>query len=324
MENYYEILGVNSSATPQELRRAYRILARRYHPDVNPGKASQEKFRLIASAYSTLNDPAKRRAYDLQLESYIQANARAGHKIYEANQKNGAAASAAKKRSGRPDRKAKEGGERVPKTSGIWGQLFGIRRDRLKPEAPPSRQGGRSVTKISILEVSVNIKDAIMGAKKTIEISEPDGPRKISIKIPSGVRNGSVIRLKGRTGLAEEIVLIVRVASHPFLSLHSKGLVVEIPISVNEAISGASITVPTLDEPMVIKIPPASQSGHEIRLKDRGILQRDGSRGDLFFRLMIKVPESADAIGIKEKAGELNSYYACPVRQSFPKALLEL
>jgi DnaJ-class molecular chaperone len=165
--------------------------------------------------------------------------------------------------------------------------------------------------------------DAIFGVKKALEIPEPEGQRKVSVKIPAGVRSGSVIRLRAKNMPNEDLVLIVRVAAHPFLTIQARGLVAEIPITIQEAIVGAHISVPTLDEAVSIKIPPGSQSGSELRLKNRGLTLKDGTRGDLFVRLMIRVPETADAVGLKEKASELDAYYSNNVRQGLPKHLVE-
>lgn len=363
MDNYYEILGLNTSATFEEIRRAYRILARRYHPDVNPGKVSEEKFKVIAQAHRVLSDTEKRKAYDVDLEAYLRTRGSAGTHAYQRAQQR---YDGARKRfyeqkhqnfgkvepagpEAPPEQELRKGKPRseqhaTPSLDVIKRQVQNFlkflnkpvgaqprkqARQRAEASRPPEPEPKRErraepagIVKISVVEVSVTIKDAIYGIRKTVEISEPEGARKVSVSIPPGVRNGSVVHLRSKTH--EDLVIIVRVAAHPFLSIQPKGLVAEIPVSVGEAISGASITVPTLDEPMVVKVPPASPSGTEIRLKERGIVHRDGSRGDLFIRLMIKVPDSSSAVGIKEKAGELDMYYGAPVRQNVPKTLLDL
>jgi curved DNA-binding protein len=177
--------------------------------------------------------------------------------------------------------------------------------------------------KVSVLEVSITIKEAILGTKKTIEIVEPEGLRKVSVKIPPGVRNGSVVRLQGRGLPREDLVLVIRIAYHPYLSIHPKGLVVEIPVTVHEAIAGATIMVPTLEEPAAIKIPAGTNSGTELRVKEKGVPLKDGGRGDLFVRILVKIPEHPEAVGLKEKANELSLYYETPVRDGMPKSLLE-
>jgi DnaJ-class molecular chaperone len=339
MENYYQILGVTTSATAHELRRAYRILARRYHPDVNPGKASEEKFKLIAEAYSVLSDKERRRQYDEQFERFVKSSVKEGFKAYQRQQQRRKkeeeylrqaqqAADANRRRSETPRtppvREAPpskaEGKNReflISRLAKTLGRVTGLR----KKEETDNKD--TPLSKVSIIEVSLTIRDAILGIKKTIEISEPAGPRKVSVRIPPGVRTGSVVRLRGRSATNEELVLIIRVASHPFMSMQPRGIVVEVPITVNEAVSGASIVLPTLDEPAIVKVPAGTQSGHEIRLKGKGAQQRDGTKGDIFVRLMIKVPEAPEAAGLKDRAVGLEEYYGSPVRSGMPKTLLD-
>jgi DnaJ-class molecular chaperone len=207
----------------------------------------------------------------------------------------------------------------------LGGKLQSAIRGFVRGKTPQTkrRELSMGVQRISVVEVSLSLRDAVTGVKKAIEISEPEGARKVSVKIPPGSRNGSVIHLRSTAPPGEELVLVVRVAAHPTMSLQPKGLVVEVPVTVAEALCGASVTVPTLDEPISIKIPAGSQSGTELRIRERGVLQKDGSRGDLFYRLMIKVPEAAQAVGLREKSQELDKYYESAVRQPLPRTLLE-
>jgi len=363
MENYYKLLGLNTSAAPEEIRRAYRILARRYHPDVNPGKASEDKFKRIAEAYRILSDADKRKAYDSELENHLrttgqgqqsgdprinayrrnQSSARtsARQKFYEAQYQNFGKVKPESSAEEKPAPKTKPEGRSgdfsrfASLGKKTFDRMFGSRQKETprKPRPEPTRSGTYSgevdvdrhdIAKISLIEVSVTLADVVNGVKKTVEIAEPEGTRKVSVRIPPGVRNGSVVHLRSKGGTGEDLVIIVRVAAHPFLSMHTRGLVVEVPISVNEAISGASVTVPSLDEPVSVKIPPGAQSGTEIRMKGRGVINKDGTRGDLFYRLMIRVPEAQNAVGFSERASELEKYYSQPVRQALPKSLLEL
>ncbi|RIL06025.1 MAG: hypothetical protein DCC75_11190, partial [Proteobacteria bacterium] len=185
-----------------------------------------------------------------------------------------------------------------------------------------NRKGARALSKLSLVEISLSVQEAITGGKKTIEINEPEGARKVSVRIPPGSKSGSIIRLK-REGSSEEIVLAVKVANHPFLSLQNRGLVAEVPVSLSEAIFGASISLPTLDEPVVVKIPAGCQNGFEIRMPERGVRYSDGSRGDLFYRLIVKVPTCHQAVGIADKVSALEQYYEEAVRYAYPKNLLE-
>jgi curved DNA-binding protein len=191
------------------------------------------------------------------------------------------------------------------------------------PEQATKSTEAAPLRSVSVIEVSLSLKEAVFGVKKAIEIPDPTGPRKLSVTIPPGVRSGSVVRLRSKSNPGEDLVLIVRLATHPFLSIQARGLVAEIPVSVLEAHAGASISVPTLDEPVSVKIPAGSQSGSEIRLRNRGIPLKNGDRGDLFIRLLIKIPDSVGAVGLKEHFAALDQYYSSAVRNGLPKTLLD-
>jgi DnaJ-class molecular chaperone len=367
MQNYYQILGVSSAATPEELRRAYRILARRYHPDVNPGKSSEEKFKRIAEAYAELQDPVKRKAFDQELEkahaeSFTSSFDRA-HEAYRRQQ--GFDRASAKMRKPPPGTtgatgrvntasgsreqninadKEKRGRIDDPLGSGPGGKfadsffkiaskshsLVDSIRRRIptrkgkKIDTPQDLPSGTQVSQISIIEVSVSIIDAIRGLKKTVELNDGAAVKKISVTIPPGVRTGSVVRFRRKEGASEEVVLIVRVASHPILSMAQKGLIMEVPISVKEAIQGARIKVPTLEEQSTVFVDPGTQSGREVRLRGQGVQYRDGTKGDLFIRFMIRVPESQGAVGLAEAAGEFEKYHEKPVRHALPHNILDM
>jgi curved DNA-binding protein len=346
VKNYYEILGVNISATSEEIRRAYRILARRYHPDMNPD-LSEEKFKTIAEAYTVLSDSDRRQNYDLELEAHLRKNSRTnGFEAYRRAQRS------SKKAARTTSSNTRQTGPSANYSNGTSASGLGVSFSEMLGEIPAmggalkryaksiAKQGQGYVSwlwghhepidsktvhslKVSVLEVSITIKEAILGTKKTIEIVEPEGLRKVSVKIPPGVRNGSVVRLQGRGLPREDLVLVIRIAYHPYLSIHPKGLVVEIPVTVHEAIAGATIMVPTLEEPAAIKIPAGTNSGTELRVKEKGVPLKDGGRGDLFVRILVKIPEHPEAVGLKEKANELSLYYETPVRDGMPKSLLE-
>jgi DnaJ-class molecular chaperone len=169
----------------------------------------------------------------------------------------------------------------------------------------------------------VSVEEAINGVKKVVELDESPAKRRISVRIPPGVRTGSVVHLQSRRKQREELVVIIRVAPHPYISMHVKGLVVEVPITVQEAVEGARIQVPTLEEPALITVPAGSQSGHEIRLRSRGPVGRDGVRSDLFYRLLIKVPDQPFASGLAGKVREVSAYYEEAVRRSLPHKLFQ-
>ena len=342
--NYYEILGLRPAATQDEIRRAYRVLARRFHPDVNPGEKSGEKFKLVAHAYNILSDPNKRAAYDLEIETAIRNFAHASYRTQQ--QRHGRRATREHYESlqrkiqeevNRRKAEAKSGYQPLSESFGgilkDAGSILGKGLKWISHQIGSFTHGFKSAAfvaeriresfgkKISIIEVSLTVHEAISGLKKTIEVSEPEGPRKVSVTIPPGVKNGSVIHMRSEDSKGEDLVLIARIASHPFMSIGSKGIIVEIPITVHEAVCGASIKVPTLGSPTIIKIPPGTQSGTELRVRDAGPLLKDGTRGDIFYRVMIYVTESSLAVGIKERTAELDNYYEQPARAKMPEDL---
>lgn len=349
MQNHYATLGLNSSATAEEIRRAYRILARRYHPDVNPGKTSEEKFKSIAQAYEVLGDGAKRKVYDQELGHKLADMGGAQHS-YRRHAQGSATQRYYQHRAEQVARQAREAARREAAHSQPSGQTKRSEADELNfpldglwdgvssivstvskgfksllrgsSAASAHKKESSSLSKVSLIEVSLRIEEAISGIKRAIEISEPEGTRKVSVKIPPGVRNGSLVRLRSTGDRKEELVLVVRVAQHPFLSIQQRGLVMEVPISIAEAVNGASITVPTLEEPVLLKVPPGTQSGEELRLKEKGISAKDGGRGDLFVRFLIKVPGSQGAAGLQQKAAEFEPYYGVNLRQTLPKRLI--
>lgn len=386
MENYYTILGVSSAATSDELRRAYRILARRYHPDMNPdtnsGERSAERFKKIAEAYSVLQDPAKRRAHDADLERYsaeqFTSSFDKAHKAYRKQQSfedaftraeartrtrgpsasgrssasrstHSASTSTTTSQQQQQQKGSETGAGGFPGStklrsmftrssniaSALKAKISKFPLHRLTPKGGSAgategaknggiKNGGAKVTQISILEVSISVLDAIKGLRKTVEIQEETTIRKISVIIPPGVRSGSVIRFRRREAGDEEIVILIRVASHPALSISSKGLVMEVPITVKEAVTGARIKVPTLEDSTTVFIEPGTQSGTEIRLRGQGIPYRDGTKGDLFVRVMIRVPTTLGAVGLEEKCNDLEMYYERGVRSTLPNSILEM
>jgi len=333
MKNFYTALGLNNSATPEEIRRAYRTLARRYHPDVNPGQESSNKFKLISEAYRTLQDPARRKDYDLKLELHERIIAEQKLRTYaEKFQKRAAAYS--NKNPQHSDQFTKDQpkpknnqSNKVKKIEDLKSLLNVVKEKYLKAWLPGDKNraptGSQSAQQVSIIEISLSLEDAIRGIKKTIEVQEGTELRKVSVRIPPGVKTGSVIRMRNRFALKEELVLIVSVAHHPFMHLEKKGLVVELPITIYEAVHGANVTVPTLSDQLVIKVPAGSQSGTYIRLKGRGIPDKNGRPGDLFFLVMVNIPDDINSADLKQLSTHLQELYSNPVRSKLPRQLIE-
>jgi curved DNA-binding protein len=342
MRNYYKVLGLLEVATTEEIRRAYRILARRYHPDLSSASDATERFAEIAEAYNVLNDEKKRKLYDLARETERTREIHAQYRKVQEDRDARAAGSAYAAASQQYQRQ-RETAEtpRFDKNPGIFdfavermllklnqlkligGELLKSVKTQVTPPQKKSERKGEHVSRVSIVEVSISVEESIRGARKKIEITEPEGIRRVSVLVPNGVRDGSIIRMRdNRKDSREELVLIIRLAAHPFLTIKPKGLIAEIPISVKEALHGAQIRVPGLEDQIMIRVPSGSQSGTELRLKGQGIPNPNGNRGDYFIRLLIKLPEPPEAPGLLERAEQLSQYYVGDVRTDLPRTII--
>ena len=358
MQDHYKTLGLSSAATREEIRRAYRVLARRYHPDVNPGGSTAEKFRQISRAYEVLSDPEKRKQYDSEREAeetFSSAFDRA-HQAYRKQQAAAPKGARATPRqpsgSGQQSRQqattppSREEPKPQPKappkpepkivrttTKPPPSRISGLRKTleaslsrakNILGKPPPPKPSRPSISSIALMEVSISVFEAIAGVRKTIEVAEKNGEmKKLSISVPAGVRQGSIVRLRSKENESEEIIVVIRVAHHPWLSISHRGLTIEVPITVSEAMAGAKVQIPALQDPLLVTVEPGTQSGKEVRLKGQGIPLPDGSRGDLFARFLITVPSLSESPESAAKLVELESLYRGGVREHLPKSIME-
>lgn len=345
MQNHYRTLGITNAASAAEIRRAYRVLARRYHPDVNPDGDGGELFKSIALAYAVLSDPEKKQQYDLDLKQSQESFSETFERAQEALRRNQRAAAYARQQhaaSARQDARqpnsARTGVHAKPtpvarkdqrasallKLAKSPRQAARALRDNLKKLRSRERRRPASVAgTLTILELSVSIEDAIRGTRRTVEIAtEATSTRKVSVTIPPGVRTGSIIRLRSKDRPNEEIVLMITLEQHPWLSVAERGLTMEIPLTVAEAIDGTKIQVPSLGDPLLVKVEPLTQSGKEVRLKNQGILAKDGTRGDLYIRFIVKIPCQPLPTEIRSLTELMSEAYTVPVRQHLPARIL--
>lgn len=271
MNDYYRILGVSSSASAREIRRAYRALARRYHPDLNPTAQTAELFRQITEAYNVLNDSTERQRYDaLRLHETASARgaqmrttqAYAAHSSSDAAPRDTAAsratrtARAAGERPSRPTPGPQPSTSPPPQSSratpGNGLPRFTLRRalsrlvHRVFPAPAP-------LVCSAVLEITV--REAVRGVRKKIEVQAEEGIRVVPVSVPPGCLPGQVLKLRSKKRPAELIIVVIRHAPHPVLSLSRRGLTMEVPLTIHEALSGGSITVPTLTTPISVRIP---------------------------------------------------------------------
>ncbi len=273
-KDYYKILGVSRSATEREIKQAYRRLARKYHPDVNPGdKSAEEKFKQINAAYEVLSDKEKRQKYDQFGDQWQYADqfARAGGQQA-------------------PSWEFKPGGAtRVRFSQGDFGGLFD---DLLKDFASgrqPQPRRGRDIE----VPVEVTLEEAFSGSTRRLSLE--DGKR-LEVRIPAGVKNGSRVRLagKGRAGsggVKGDLYLVTSVKPHRLFEYRGDDLYVGVTVPLVVAMLGGEVKVPTLKGKLALKIPPETQNGRSFRLKGQGMPHLgDSTRGDLLAKVNVVLP----------------------------------
>lgn len=276
----YTVLGVSRQATTDEIRKAFRNLAKTHHPDRNPGdKASEERFKAVSRAFEVIGDPANRAKFD-RGEIDADGNERA---TMGANGPFGPGG-AAKWR-------ARTGGQNsFDDISDIFGDFFGQRPGGQGPRP----QKGKDVR----YRLSVEFLDAALGTTKRVALSDGRG---IDVTIPQGLRDGQTLRLrgKGNPGIAGgppgDLFVEIAVKPHAFFQVEGDDLSVEIPITLKEAVLGAKIRVPTLDGTVTIRIPPNTSSGISFRLREKGLRDpKTSAFGDLYARTKIVLPSKPD------------------------------
>jgi curved DNA-binding protein len=313
-KDYYNTLGVGRKASEAEIKKAYRSLAKKYHPDVNKdNKAAEEKFKEVQEAYDTLGDKKKREQYDMfgSAGAYAGANGFGGGGPYYYSSTSGGAGVP-------PDfdfstffggGRASAGGAsqsfRGEDVGNLFGDLFGMG-GFGKGRGKAGRQRGPEPGADRYYTMEVDFLEACLG--KTTQISLPEGRKtsKINVKIPAGVDNGSKIRLAGKGepssngGKPGDLYIEIRVHPHPYFTRQGEDIYLQVPITVGEAVSGASIEVPTIDGKIHMKIPPGTQGGQKFRLKEKGVPHPKGEgRGDQYVVAQIQIPKDIKEDGKK-------------------------
>jgi DnaJ-class molecular chaperone len=289
----YQVLGVPRSASADEIRKAFRKLAKANHPDTNPNnKAAEEKFKLVSGAFDIVGDPVKRKKFDA---GEIDADGRETFGGFARGQGGGGPW-------GPPPGGGAYGGGQGASFEGvdlgdILGEMFGGRGARPGPGGAGGGFGGFSQRGADVrARMDIDLEDAIRGAKRRISFS--DG-RTIDVSIPKGAQDGQTLRLKGqgspgRAGPGDAFIEL-NIAPHPIFRREGDTLVMDVPVTVYDAVLGGKAEAPTPDGPVTLTIPQGANTGTRLRLKGRGLADPKGHRGDLFARLVVTLPEKPDA-----------------------------
>lgn len=282
MKDLYSVLGLKRGASSEEIKSAYRKLAKKLHPDLNPGDSkTEQQFKDVSQAYAILSDPEKRKRYDAgEIDASGNETARGG--FYRSS--------------------SGEGGGKYSHfdfgdeadLGDIFSDLFGRGFSR-KEKGRTFRQRGTDIS----YRLSVGFLEAVNGARKRIQLGEG---RTLDVNIPPGTEDGQTLRLKGQ-GLggmggapAGDAYIEIQVQPHPYFERHGNDIHLELPVSLSEAVLGASIPVPTVEGKVTMKIPPGSNSGSTLRLKGKGMpARRGGQRGDQYVKLKVMLPEKPDS-----------------------------
>jgi curved DNA-binding protein len=291
-QDFYQVLGVPRNADQDEIQRAYRKLARAYHPDVNSDPAAEDRFKEVSEAYDVLSDPQTRRRYDafgadfrqvpddVDPDEWRRSRARAG-----------AGAGAGPARGGFGDGGFGDGGFSFSggdvDLDDLLGGIFGGRTGR---RWGPIRGADQEA------ELELTVEEAYRGTRRTVTLASDGTRRSFEVTVPAGVTDGQRIRLAGQGGRGSDgarsgdLYLVVRIAPHPRYRLDGRDLSVELRIAPWEAALGTSVPVDTPGGEVKVKVPAGTSSGRRIRLRGRGLPNPKGKAGDLFAEARIMVP----------------------------------
>lgn len=293
-KDYYTILGVSKSADADEIKKAFRKLARKYHPDMNPGdRAAEAKFKEINEAYEVLSDVEKRRKYD-QFGQYWRQADQVGSSPFNTNMDFDGFEFG---RYGSFEDFINELLGRMGSTPGASGSQT---RYQTSTSTPPRDAGFGGTTGLdSEATISLTFAEAFNGVQKRLQV----GNEVIDVRIPPGAKSSSKIRVRGKgrfspyyTSQRGDLYLMVEIKPHSFFQFEGDNLVCEIPITPDEAVLGARVEVPTPDGSVTMNIPAGVRSGQSLRLRGKGWKSPKGDRGDQIVKVTILPPKELTAV----------------------------
>lgn len=283
-QDYYKLLGVDKSAKTEEISRAFKKLARKYHPDLNPNnKEAEEKFKQINEAYEVLKDPEKRKLYDQLGHNWQHGQQFSGQHDFGGNHFNFDAGGFGGNTDFSDFFESIFGGRGRSGGNTFGSDPFGGFGQR------PRR--GRDVE----AELPLSLAEVQKGGKRQVTLQMPDGPKTLEINVPAGIKDGAKLRLSGQGdpapggGPAGDLFLRIRYLPNSIFKVDGNNLHAELPISPWEGVLGAKVEAPTLEGHVELAIPTGTSSGKKFRLRGKG-MGAPGKRGDLIIKVMIDVP----------------------------------
>ena len=268
--DYYEVLGVNRNASPEEIKRAYRKVALQHHPDKNPGdKTAEEKFKEASNAYDVLSDPEKRKIYDIRGHAGVHNAGFQGYTNFE-------------------DIFTNFGDIFGREVFGNFGDVFGDVFSRENPTGFGTQRRGNLRTRLTI-----PFEESILGAEKRIQVND----RTLTIKIPAGIKDGQSLRLTGQgdltaSGQRGSLIVKIAVQPHPNFKRENLDLVTQVAVPFTRAALGGKVRVPTLKGDIDLKIPAGTQPDQQLRVRGAGVVDSSKRKGDLRVRIKIEIPRS--------------------------------
>lgn len=300
-QDYYKLLGVDRNASTEAISKAFKKLARKYHPDLNPGdKSAEEKFKEINEAYEVLKDPEKRKLYDQFGSDWQHGQQFSGNQGHD---------NAHFTFNGQ-DFGGMGGGGFSDFFESIFGGRGGFGGEDLGGFSRRPRRG-RDVE----AELPLTLQEVVKGGKRQVTLKMPDGPRTLEINVPAGIKDGAKLRLSGQGdpspsgGAAGDLFLRVQYLPDKRFKVDGDNLHCDIAVTPWQAVLGTKVTVPTLEGTVEMSIPAGTSSGRKLRLRGKGMGSPD-KRGDLLVRVMIDVPSKLtdEEKELWEKLAEVSTF----------------
>ncbi|HUO84261.1 MAG TPA: J domain-containing protein [Thermoanaerobaculia bacterium] len=348
--DYYEILGVKKDVSEEELKKAYRKLARKFHPDVNPGdKEAEQKFKEASEAYAVLSDKEKRAQYDRLGREAFSFGGPGGAGPFEAGGPFGGFEFDLGEVFGGGKRTGRAGRATGFRTSGDFRDIFS---DLFTGGGEP---GGRAIPRRGAdmeATAAISFRDAVEGTTVALGMQRPRecarcggsgnvddrvctacqgagvvaGSESVKVRIPEGVRDGQKIRIRGQGGAGMgggppgDLIVQIQVPLHPFYERRGDDIHIELPITLAEAIQGGEIEVPTIRGPVRAKIPAGTQGGQTFRIKGKGVKKAKGGQGDHYYKVQIHIPKDLPA-PIRNEIEKIDALYPEHPRANLKTAL---